>query len=54
MLLARMRGDAPAAAQLAVMAPTLMAREKAHFVRVDSGEWDALMSELDREEANHG
>ncbi len=34
--------------------PTLMAREKAHFVRVDSGEWDALMSELDREETNHG
>ena len=27
MLLARMRGDAPAAAQLAVMAPTLMARD---------------------------
>lgn len=34
--------------------PTLMAREKAHFVRVDGGEWDALMVELDREEANRG
>jgi transketolase len=34
--------------------PTLMAREKAHFIRVDTGEWDALMLELGREEANHG
>lgn len=34
--------------------PTLMEREKAHFVRVDAGEWDALMAELDKEEANRG
>ncbi|MBN8998587.1 MAG: transketolase [Rhizobiales bacterium] len=34
--------------------PTLMAREKAHFVRVDAGEWDALMQELDSEEAGRG
>ncbi|MCX5477562.1 transketolase [Kaistia geumhonensis] len=29
--------------------PTLMAREKAHFIRVDAGEWDALAAELERE-----
>jgi len=34
--------------------PTLMAREKAHFIRVEGGEWDALMAELDREGATHG
>ena len=34
--------------------PTLMAREKAHFIRVDGGEWDQLMVELDAEGANHG
>jgi transketolase len=28
-------------------APRLMAREKAHFVRVEPDEWDALMAELD-------
>ena len=33
--------------------PTLMAREKAHFIRVDAGEWDALSAELDREGARH-
>lgn len=33
--------------------PTLMAREKAHFIRVDTGEWDALAAELDREGARH-
>jgi transketolase len=27
--------------------PTLMSREKAHFVRVDSGEWTALRAELE-------
>lgn len=33
--------------------PTLERREKAHFVRVDPGEWDALAAELEREAA-HG
>jgi transketolase len=33
--------------------PTLMGREKAHFIRVDAGEWDALSAELDREGAHH-
>lgn len=33
--------------------PTLMEREKAHFIRVDAGEWDALRAELDREGARH-
>ena len=27
--------------------PTLMAREKAHFVRIEPDEWDALLTELD-------
>jgi transketolase len=27
--------------------PTLMAREKAHFIRVEAGEWDGLMAELE-------
>ena len=30
--------------------PTLMAREKAHFVRVEPDEWDALVGELDSQE----
>jgi transketolase len=35
--------------------PTLERREKAHFLRVEPGEWDALRTELDRHaEANHG
>ena len=34
--------------------PTLMAREKAHFVRVEPGEWAALKTELDRERTPHG
>jgi hypothetical protein len=35
--------------------PTLERREKAHFVRVEPGEWDALRMELDRHaEAAHG
>ena len=35
--------------------PTLERREKAHFVRVDPGEWDALMSEFESQtEAIHG
>ena len=33
--------------------PTLERREKAHFVRVDPGEWDSLAAELEREAA-HG
>ncbi|MBB5752183.1 transketolase [Prosthecomicrobium pneumaticum] len=33
--------------------PTLEARERAHFVRVDPGEWDALVAEFEREAA-HG
>jgi transketolase len=34
--------------------PTLERREKAHFVRVEHGEWDALRTELDRHaEAAH-
>ena len=31
--------------------PTLEGRERAHFVRVDPGEWDALSEEL---EMGHG
>src|SRR5215207_6039807 len=27
--------------------PTLLGREKAHFIRVEPGEWDALMGELE-------
>ncbi len=27
--------------------PSLETREKAHFIRVDPGEWDALIAELD-------
>jgi len=34
--------------------PTLVAREKAHFVRVEPDEWDALIDELERTEADHG
>jgi transketolase len=33
--------------------PTLETREKAHFVRVDPGEWDALFAEFE-EGAAHG
>ena len=29
--------------------PSLMARERAHFVRVDNSEWTALIAELERE-----
>jgi len=31
--------------------PTIMARERAHFVRVGDDEWDTLRSELEREHA---
>ena len=34
--------------------PTLAAREKAHFVRVEPDEWDALLDELERTEPDHG
>ena len=34
--------------------PTLEQREKAHFVRVDPGEWDALLAEFERGVAGHG
>jgi transketolase len=30
--------------------PSLVAREKAHFIRVDPSEWDALEAELERTE----
>lgn len=29
--------------------PTIMARERAHFVRIDNSEWTALIDELERE-----
>ena len=32
--------------------PTLMQREKSHFIRVDPAEWDALSAELERESAD--
>jgi transketolase len=32
--------------------PTLEQREKAHFIRVDPGEWDALIAEFERGAAN--
>ncbi|HEX4768563.1 MAG TPA: transketolase [Lichenihabitans sp.] len=55
---ARERGGRPQAIVLRTRpgcgVPTLMAREKAHFVRVEPGEWAALRAELDREEARHG
>ncbi|QGZ34282.1 transketolase [Stappia indica] len=31
--------------------PTIMARERAHFVRVGNDEWDSLIEELERENA---
>lgn len=31
--------------------PTMMARERAHFVRVDNDEWDSLIAELEQENA---
>jgi len=34
--------------------PTLERREKAHFIRVDPGEWDALLDELAGEENAYG
>lgn len=33
--------------------PTLETREKAHFVRIDPGEWDSLIAEFEKETA-HG
>nr|WP_281410052.1 transketolase [Rhizobium sp. G21] len=31
--------------------PTIMARDRAHFVRIDNSEWTALIDELEREHA---
>ena len=54
---ARSGADRPKAIVLRTLpgkgVPTLERREKAHFVRVDPGEWDELAAELDREAA-HG
>ena len=48
---ARLRSDKPKAIVLRTLpgkgVPTLESREKAHFVRVDPGEWDALVSEFE-------
>jgi transketolase len=48
---ARKPGDQPSAIVLRTRPgygiPTLMAREKAHFVRVEADEWDALAVELE-------
>jgi transketolase len=33
--------------------PTLEARERAHFLRVEPGEWDALLYELDAQDPRH-
>jgi transketolase len=52
---ARIRNGKPKAIVLRTIpgkgVPTLENRERAHFVRVDPGEWDALVAEL---EAQHG
>lgn len=48
---ARLRVDRPKAIVLRTLpgkgVPTIESREKAHFVRVDPGEWDALMTEFE-------
>jgi transketolase len=48
---ARLRSGKPKAIVLRTLpgkgVPTLESREKAHFVRVDPGEWDALVSEFE-------
>jgi transketolase len=50
-LLEARQADGPCAIVLRTLpgkgVPTLEAREKAHFIRVDPGEWDALIAELD-------
>jgi transketolase len=56
---ARATGDRPHAIVLRTLpgkgVPTLEKREKAHFTRVDAGEWDDLGVELEREaELIHG
>src|SRR5688572_24640714 len=52
---ARSGADRPKAIVLRTLpgkgVPTLERREKAHFVRVDPGEWDDLAAELEREAA---
>ena len=48
---ARLRSGRPKAIVLRTLpgkgVPTIESREKAHFVRVDPGEWDALISEFE-------
>ena len=48
---ARVRSGKPKAIVLRTLpgkgVPTIESREKAHFVRVDPGEWDALISEFE-------
>jgi transketolase len=54
--LARPRNGKPKAIVLRTMpgkgVPTLEQREKAHFIRVDPGEWDSLIAEFERGAAN--
>ena len=49
---ARARSGRPKAIVLRTLpgkgVPTLEVREKAHFVRVEPGEWDALIGEFER------
>jgi len=53
---ARLRQAKPKAIVLRTLpgkgVPTLEEREKAHFVRVDQGEWDGLFAEFERGVAN--
>ena len=53
---ARLRQAKPKAIVLRTLpgkgVPTLEEREKAHFVRVDEGEWDGLFAEFERGVAN--
>lgn len=53
---ARTRNGRPKAIVLRTLpgkgVPTLETREKAHFVRVDPGEWDSLIAEFERGAAN--
>lgn len=54
---ARRKGGKPHAIVLRTLpgkgSPTLERREKAHFVRIDPGEWDALLAEIDGN-SHHG
>ena len=55
---ARSRDGLPHAIVLSTLpgkgSPTLERRDKAHFVRVDPGEWDALLAEVESGDAHHG